>query len=89
MIHLYKTTIVSFKDREVVQAIPPDFNHAWEVFSISLKKKKIFYHWRTLDHQKKINFFSCEDDFQKSLEIVRQSKDNLSTIEGENNVDDK
>lgn len=86
---IYKTIIVSFKDKNILQAIPPDYYHKWEIFSISIKKKNIFYHWRTITTQPSF-VQSSEKDFQASLDLVKNYNiENPSIIKKEDNVDNK
>ncbi len=80
----YKTTIVPLKGLKSVDAVPPDHYFKWELYSITVKKKKIFFHW-TANHPASMTFSSNDDDYQKSLNIVKQS----NSTESDSNVDNQ
>ena len=75
---MYKTTIVCTKHQSCIEALPPDNKDNWELFSVVPKKNKIFYTWRK---SLSVNsFFSSEESFQKSLEMVKNATENYGEV---------
>lgn len=83
----YKTTIVDVKNKNLVDAVLPDSNNDWELHSVTVKKHKIFYHWR-LVKSSEMNFTSSDVDFKNALSLVK-SHSEKSLQESESNVDNK
>lgn len=80
---IYKTTIASAKKQKVVSIITPDDNNEWELFSITVNKNKIYYHWiASIDYtiQKSV-FASSDEDFKRTLDLVQESPDSQTLNE--------
>ncbi len=85
---LYRTSIINIDSRDLIEVIPPDSDADWELVAITVKKKKIFYHWKADVEGKEMNFSTSDVDFQKTLAIVKNHSEQ-SLQESKSNVDDK